>query len=168
MLQTDFEAVYSPDYFELVHIDYAVSTPEALHAHWDQYGPTFPVLVGCGSLFSEYSNAYIPYNIIIDADGVLRYSRQGFFEEDLHEVISQSLPVPLPVDDLSIQVAGGMVMLSWSAVEGASGYRVFASSEPYGRFTAQEATVELPEFEAPVASMRHHYQVRAILEVDTP
>ncbi len=39
-----------------------------------------------------------------------------------------------PVDDLAIAIYSGYVMLSWSAVEGASSYELWSSAEPYSGF----------------------------------
>ena len=39
-----------------------------------------------------------------------------------------------PVDDLMITVAGGYVTLTWSAVPGATGYRLWSSTDPYTGF----------------------------------
>lgn len=96
MLQSSFEASYDPEIFEVVHIDTDNLSAAALHTYWDPDNPTFPVLVGCASLYSQYGNGYIPYNVVLDGDGVLRYSASGFNEPALHAVIQQSLSLPHP------------------------------------------------------------------------
>ncbi len=105
MLQTNFEASYSPTAFEVVHIDTDNLSAAALHSHWDPDNPTFPVLVGCGSLYGQYGNGYIPYNVVLDADGIVRYATAGFNQTALHSVIQQYLTLPNPffeLQDLSI------------------------------------------------------------------
>ena len=97
MLQTDFEEVYDPAAFEIVHIDTDGISATALHNHWDQYNPTFLVLVGCNSLYNNYGDGYIPYNVVIDTEGVLRYCTSGFDENALHTVIEQYMQVDFPV-----------------------------------------------------------------------
>lgn len=101
MLQTNFEASYDPASFELVHIDTDNISAGALHAHWDVYNPTFPVLVGCAGLYSQYGNGYIPYNVVLDGNGVVRYSTAGFNQTALHNVIQQYLVLPTPLFDIA-------------------------------------------------------------------
>lgn len=105
MLQSNFEASYDPNAFEVVHIDTQNLSAAALHQHWDPYDPTFPVLVGCGSIYSQYGDGYIPFNVVIDTEGVLRYRASGFNQAALHNVIQQYLTLPTPffqVQDLDI------------------------------------------------------------------
>ncbi len=42
---------------------------------------------------------------------------------------------PQPIDDLTIQVDAPIASLSWTAVDGASQYHIYESSEPYGPWT---------------------------------
>lgn len=100
MLQTNFEASYSPTAFEVVHIDTDNLSAAALHSHWDPDNPTFPVLVGCGSLYGQYGNGYIPYNVVLDTDGIVRYAAAGFSQTALHSVIQQYLTLPNPFFEL--------------------------------------------------------------------
>ncbi len=97
MLQSDFEAVYDPAAVEIVHIDVDNISAAALHAHWDVHDPTFPVLVGCGGLFADYGDGYIPYNAILDTEGILRYTNSGFDETVMHAIIEQYMAVDFPV-----------------------------------------------------------------------
>jgi hypothetical protein len=97
VLQTNFEQVYDPAAFELVHIDTDNASAAALHAHWDQYNPTFLVLTGCASIYSQYGNNYIPYNVILDTDGIVRYTASGFSEGAMHNIINQYMSVAYPV-----------------------------------------------------------------------
>ncbi len=96
MLQTDFWEVYDHAAFSLVHIDTDNASAAALHAHWDQYNPTFPVLVGCGSLYSQYGDGYIPYNVILDTEGIVRYTDSGFSENTMHNIIDQYMSIDFP------------------------------------------------------------------------
>ncbi len=88
-MQTDFWEVYDHEDFALVHIDTDNDTPENLHAHWDQFNPTFPVLVSCASLYSQYGDGFIPYDVILDRDGIVRYTESGYYPSDLHDVIQE-------------------------------------------------------------------------------
>jgi hypothetical protein len=47
----------------------------------------------------------------------------------------------VPPDDLDIRVEGDQLTLSWTAVPGASSYRVYQSDKAYGAFTQVAATV---------------------------
>jgi len=100
-LQTNFEASYSSSSFEVVHIDTDNATASILHSHWDPDNPSFPVLVGCGSIYSQYGNGYIPYNVILDPDGVVRYMAAGFSESALHAVIQQNMNMAHPFFELA-------------------------------------------------------------------
>jgi hypothetical protein len=100
VLQTNFEASYPAAGFELVHIDTDNLSAASLHQHWDVHNPTFPVLTGCGSLYSQYGNGYVPYNVVLDPDGVVRYSASGFNEAAIHAVIQQHLVLPHPFLEL--------------------------------------------------------------------
>jgi len=100
VLQTNFEASYPATGFEVVHIDTDNLSATALHQHWDHDNPTFPVLVGCASLYSQYGNGYIPYNVVLDPDGIVRYSAAGFNESAIHNVIQQHLTLPHPFFEL--------------------------------------------------------------------
>jgi hypothetical protein len=97
VLQTDFETVYDEAAFELIHIDTDNASASALHAHWDQYNPTFPVLTGCASIYGQYGDNYIPYNVVIDTEGILRYTDSGFNESAIHSIIDAYMSVDFPV-----------------------------------------------------------------------
>lgn len=97
MLQTDFQEVYDPAGFSLIHIDTDGISASALHNHWDVHNPTFPVLVGCNSQFNPYSQGYIPHNVVIDTEGIIRYSEYGFNENAMHNIINQYMSVDVPV-----------------------------------------------------------------------
>jgi hypothetical protein len=100
VLQSNFEASYDPAAFEVVHIDTDNASAAALHAHWNQYNPTFPVLVGCASIYNQYGNNYIPYNVVLDTEGIVRYTASGFNESAIHAVIQQYLSLPNPFFNL--------------------------------------------------------------------
>ena len=44
------------------------------------YGLTFPVLKDNTGLYSKFGDGYIPYNVVLDKDLVVRYSASGFAE----------------------------------------------------------------------------------------
>jgi len=97
VLQNDFEEVYDPAAFEVVHIDTDNASAAALHNHWDTHDPTFPVLTGCASLFNQYGAGYIPHNVILDTEGIVRYTDSGFDGNALHSIINQYMSVDFPV-----------------------------------------------------------------------
>jgi hypothetical protein len=99
-LQSGFENFYDPAAFEVVHIDVDGASAATLHSLWDPYNTTFPVLVGCNH-YSSYGDNTIPYNIVIDGSGILRYSAAGFSASALHNVIQQHLSIPYPIFQLN-------------------------------------------------------------------
>lgn len=100
MLQTNFEASYPSAGFEVVHIDADNASAAALHNHWGVHNPTFPVLTNGGALYSQAGNGYVPYNVVLDPSGIVRYSNAGFNEAALHNVIQQYLTLPHPFLEL--------------------------------------------------------------------
>ncbi|MFA7330218.1 MAG: T9SS type A sorting domain-containing protein [Candidatus Delongbacteria bacterium] len=97
MIQSDFEEVYDPAAVEIVHVDTDNISAAALHAHWDVHDPTFPVLVGCGDVYGDFGDGYIPYNAILDTEGVVRYTSSGFDDAAMHAIIEQYMAVDFPV-----------------------------------------------------------------------
>jgi hypothetical protein len=55
------------------------------------------VLVGCGSVYGQYGNGYIPYNVILDTEGIVRYTASGFNPNAYHTIINQYMSVDFPV-----------------------------------------------------------------------
>jgi hypothetical protein len=107
VLQSDFEQVYDSAIFELVHIDVDGASAASLHAHWDTFNPTFPVLLNGNSQYSAYGDGYIPYNVIIDPDGVLRYTASGFSPATMHNIIGQYMSISTPaISLLDLQLVG--------------------------------------------------------------
>jgi hypothetical protein len=66
-------------------------TNQAGCANWrDRWGYVFPVLVNQnGSVYNQYGNNYIPYNVIVDDDMVLRYSTSGYSENAIRNMLTQ-------------------------------------------------------------------------------
>lgn len=83
-----------------MHIDTDNDPAGALHSHWDVHNPTFPVLTGCASILGQYGNGYIPYNVIIDPNGVVRFTDSGFNESQIRNIVNSYLPEPGPVVDV--------------------------------------------------------------------
>lgn len=54
------------------------------------------MLTSCGSLYGQYGDGFIPYNVVIDPNGVLRYSDSGFNPAAMHQVIGTYLTIPTP------------------------------------------------------------------------
>lgn len=107
-LQSQYETVYDPAVFELVHIDVDNEPASYLNNHWQQYGITFPLLMGCGSLFGAWGAGSIPHTVVLDADGIVRGNWIGFSTGDIpviQGVIETWLPSVLPmlsVESLSV------------------------------------------------------------------
>lgn len=59
------------------------------------------MLVGCDALYSQFGNGYIPYNVIIDPTGVLRYGAAGFNASALHALIGQYMVLDHPAFQLA-------------------------------------------------------------------
>jgi hypothetical protein len=100
VLQTDFEEVYDASSFEVVHLDTDNASANALHSHWDTHNPTFPVLTGCASVLNAYGDGYIPYNVVIDTEGIVRYTDSGFSENTIHNIINQYMSIDYPAFSL--------------------------------------------------------------------
>jgi hypothetical protein len=97
VLQTDFEEVYDAAAFEVIHIDVDGASSSALHNHWDQHNPTFPVLLNGNPIYSQYGDGYIPFNTLLDTEGVVLYTDSGFAESTLHNLIEANMSVDMPV-----------------------------------------------------------------------
>lgn len=83
-LQSEYEVNYDPAGFELVHIDVDNEPADYLNNHWiGNYGITFPLLMGCGSLFGAYGTGYIPHTLILDTEGIVRGNWVGFATADI-------------------------------------------------------------------------------------
>ncbi|MCA9786898.1 MAG: TlpA family protein disulfide reductase [Candidatus Cloacimonetes bacterium] len=108
-LQSDFEAVYDPRAFELVSIDTENDSSAFLHATWDVYNPTFPILVDMEPLYWAYGNGGIPYNVVINPDGVIVHSQSGYTSHNpiLAEAVANIVPYFTPVISIaSLEVVG--------------------------------------------------------------
>ncbi len=76
----------------------------------DQWGLTHPVLADPTSLiYPQYGDGFIPYNAIIDGDGILRYTTSGFDQTAVVNTIEQHLlrllrinHIPLPDSEDSV------------------------------------------------------------------
>lgn len=99
VLQSEFEEVHDPEHFELVSIDVDGQTASYLHSAWDRYNPTFPILMNGTTLFQAYGDGSIPYNVVIDTEGHVRYTRGGYDPNDrsLADAVEQYLPVERPI-----------------------------------------------------------------------
>ncbi|MFA7330219.1 MAG: redoxin domain-containing protein [Candidatus Delongbacteria bacterium] len=96
-LQSEFYETYDPAGFAIVHIDTDGITAQALHNHWDALGVTFPVLVGCDDLYSDYGDGYIPYNCLLDTEGEILYAGSGYNPGTLHALIEANMSIDHPV-----------------------------------------------------------------------
>jgi hypothetical protein len=91
----------------LIHIDIDGTSSTDLHAHWDHYNPSFPVLLHGAAIFSTYGSGAIPFSAILDPEGVLRFSGEGYAPEQMHSVIQQYMTLTTPhLSILSVEVLG--------------------------------------------------------------
>jgi peroxiredoxin len=82
-----------------------------------QYGVWFPVLLDfLGRTYGKYGDGYIPYNSIVDRDGVLLYGSAGYNESRIRTRFESALnQPPFTVSSLTVTPAGGtQVRLDWS------------------------------------------------------
>ena len=109
-LESHYEQHFDPEGFELVHVDVDNASATTLNNWWQQYGITFPLLMGCASLFGSYGTGYIPHTLIIDPQGIVRGNWVGFSTGDipvLQSIIETYLVIPHPVLNISQQVFSG-------------------------------------------------------------
>jgi thiol-disulfide isomerase/thioredoxin len=108
-LQSEYEAEYDPAVFELVHIDVDNEPATYLNNHWQQYGISFPLLMGCGSLFGAWGAGSIPHTVVLDADGIVRGNWIGFSTGDIpviQGVIETWLPSVSPMLSIDALAVG--------------------------------------------------------------
>jgi len=79
------------------------------------------------------------------------------------EVLTQVQPSP--PENLVIAVAGDTVLLSWDAVPGATGYRVYSSTEPYQAYAEDLSGIyDGASWSAPRTAGSRFYLVTALIE----
>lgn len=60
------------------------------------YNLTYPLLLdGNASVYIQYGDNYIPYNVVIDPQMVVRYTNSGYYEEIIKNVIEAWLPTTM-------------------------------------------------------------------------
>jgi thiol-disulfide isomerase/thioredoxin len=109
-LQSQYETGYDPAVFELVHIDVDNEPASYLNNHWQQYGITFPLLMGCGSLFPAWGSGSIPHTVVLDPNGIVRGNWIGFSTADI-PVIQGVIETWLPSVSPLLSVDGFAVSL---------------------------------------------------------
>jgi hypothetical protein len=80
-----------------VHIDVDGASAAALHSHWDVHNPTFPVLLNGNPIYGQYGDGYIPFNSLLDTEGVLIYTGSGFAEGTIADLVEANMSVEFPV-----------------------------------------------------------------------
>jgi hypothetical protein len=69
----------------------------------------------------------------------------------------------LPPEDVIITVADNIVTISWSAVSGATSYKVYSSNDPYDNFTEDTSgNFTSTSWSAPLAAEKKFYYVTAV------
>ena len=101
-LQTDFWEALRPIGLTVLGIDSAEAPP--LVQGWaDALGLDYPIwLTPTWTLFEHFAGAVgMPYNAVIDPDGVLRFARTGFEHDAVMDVVETWLPSATPQDTAS-------------------------------------------------------------------
>lgn len=89
-MQTMFES-YSDDKFHVLTLIIDGSTS----AWAQQHGLTHPVLNDNNqNVWDIYGEGYIPLNIVLDTNFIIRYKQAGFSESAIVSIIAQYLPAP--------------------------------------------------------------------------
>lgn len=116
--------------------------------------PTVPTYV-------ESNGIYLPTVLIDDIDGDIRSTTPdiGADEGDFTVYTGPSVTAP---ENVSISVTGENIEISWDAVDGAAGYYVYGSDEPYAEmpWDAPLMTVDAPNTSAilsPATSFKFFY-----------
>ena len=108
-LQSEYETNYDPAGFELIHIDVDNEPADYLNNHWiGNYGVTFPLLMGCGSLFGAYGTGYIPHTLLLDTEGIVRGNWVGFATGDI-PVIQGIIESYMSIDFPSLTINETMI-----------------------------------------------------------
>ena len=69
----------------------------------------------------------------------------------------------LPPEDVTITVVANIVNISWSAVSGATSYKVYSSNDPYDNFTVDTSgNFTGTAWSAPLAAEKKFYYVTAV------
>ena len=69
----------------------------------------------------------------------------------------------LPPENVTIIVVGSIVQLSWTAVSGATSYKVYSSDDPYTGFTEDTSGTFINEsWSAPAPTGKKFYYVKAV------
>ena len=69
----------------------------------------------------------------------------------------------LPPEDVTITVVNDIVTISWSAVSGATSYKVYSSNDPYDNFTEDTSgNFNGTNWSAPLSSDKKFYYVTAV------
>ncbi len=85
---------------------------------------------------------------------------EGWYIDDL-SISGLALGELPPVTDLTIQISGGYVVLSWSAIEGAVSYNVYGADTPYGEYLLLGNT-GITQWTLPLSGGAGFYQVTAL------
>mgnify|MGYP001324680480 CR=1 FL=1 len=58
-----------------INLDEPLST---VNSYLTEHSVNYTVLTNGGSVYSEFGNGYVPYNVIIDGPGFVQYTASGF------------------------------------------------------------------------------------------
>ena len=116
--------------------------------------PTVPTYV-------EGNGVYLPTVLIDDIDGDIRSTTPDLGADEGDFMIYTGATVTAP-ENVNISVSGANIEISWDAVDGAAGYYVYASEEPYATLPWGEPlmTIDAPNTTAvisPSSSFKFFY-----------
>ena len=92
-------------------------TSSAVIAWASSHNLSYPIVIDSDySVWNQYGMGYIPHNVIIDTDMVVRYTNYGYEENYLIQTLEPLLPNPeiLVVKDVPYD-QGGRVTIEWQA-----------------------------------------------------
>jgi hypothetical protein len=87
--------------------------------------------------------------------------REGWYLDDFRLLALVPPPGLEPVTDLQIQTQNGAIVLTWGATQGAAGYRIYSSSQPWDPNPVLLAEVAAPGWQEPAGLGQKFYVVRA-------
>jgi len=104
-----------------------------------------------GNITTIYTDRYNSTTSLHENDKL-----HAFYYEDF----AGELTAPI---NITTSYSGSSITILWDAVDGAAGYKVYSSTDPYGEFTVDTSgTFNGTEWTAPVSENKKFYQVTAI------
>ena len=92
-MQKDFWETYRDKGLLVVGINLG-EKPEKVKAYQKKYGLSFPVLMDPDKNTVSRKRVSVPYNLLVDDHGVIRYAEIGFAPQPLNSAIVKLLSAP--------------------------------------------------------------------------